>query len=100
MKLVELDSALFVPVRPRRSEVCTDSGGDRKSLRTFTHPDRTLLANCARMAVPSARRSPAVRRGLAVGAPSVPGVPWAAAGIRAHRLARQRCGRLPPRGGL
>jgi len=30
----------------------------------------------------------------------VPGVQYAAAGIRAHRHARQRRGRLPPRGGL
>jgi len=59
------------------------------------------------MAVPSDRptdrptdRPPASRRGLAAGAPSVPGVHCAAAGIRAHRHARQRCGRLPHRGGL
>jgi len=41
-------------------------------------------------------------RGQAAGAAvaGVPGVPWAAAGIRPHRHARQRRGRLPPRGGL
>jgi len=49
---------------------------------------------------PSARQPPASRRGLAAGAPPVPGVPCAAAGIGAHRYARQRRGRLPPRGGL
>jgi len=55
------------------------------------------------MAVPPARppaRPPASRRGLAAGAPPVPGVAWAAAGIRPHRHARQRRGRLPPRGGF
>ena len=49
-------------------------------------------------AVPPVRPPAAAARPL--GAPPVPGAAYAAAGIRAHRHARQRRGRLPPRGGL
>ena len=69
-------------------------GRRARLLRTVTHPNWILPANWRVAALPPAAAA------WPPGVQSVPGVPLAAAGIGAHRHARQRRGRLPPRGGL